>query len=92
MTRNQKVTEIYTTEASDRYEIFTYSVSLKNRLKDYADRHPDLCRIEDDDGQGGVRFSIDKHRFGFRITEPYSAERRKQISEMAKGEGIQDRV
>ena len=84
MKKSQKVTEIYFTESSPVIDILTYNADLKRRLTRYAERHPDLCRQTDDDGLGGLRFEIRKGRFCFRLTEPYSKERRKAASRYAK--------
>ncbi len=79
-----KETVISFTEADSEIGICTYNTDLKNRLSDYASRHPDLCRQTDDDGFGGLRFSIDRKRFGFRLTEPYSTERKEKARVAAK--------
>ena len=50
----------------------------------YAKKHPDLCRLTDDTEDGGLSFEVAKGRFCFRLTEPYSDERRAAASEFAK--------
>ena len=57
---------------------------LKKRLLEYAAKFPELCQQTDDDEQGGLRFEIDKSRISVRLTAPYSEERRKAASELAK--------
>ena len=79
-----KYTEIYFTEADPMIDVFTYNADLKRRLSQYAEQHPDLCRMTDDDGLGGQRFEIQKGRFCFRLTEPYSKDRRAAASAYAK--------
>lgn len=74
--KDHKTTQIYTDEADELYHIQTYNTDLKNRLSAYAGQYPELCRQTDDDGFGGLSFEIDKHRFSFRLTAPYSEERR----------------
>ena len=83
MKKSQKVTEIYFAETSPVIDILTYNTDLKRRLTRYAERHPDLCHQTDDDGLGGLRFEIQKGRFCFRLTEPYSDERRQAASRYA---------
>lgn len=73
-----KTTEIYTDEADKLYHIRTYNTDLKKRLTAYAGKYPELCRQTDDDECGGLAFEIDKHRFSFRLTEPYSDERKRK--------------
>ena len=92
MKKSQKVTGICFTEASPVISILTYNADLKRRLMRYAERHPELCRQTDDDGFGGMRFEIRKGRFCFRLTEPYSDERREAASRYAKEHQSADRL
>ena len=92
MKKALKYTEIYFTEADSMIDVFTYNADLKRRLSRYAEQHPDLCRMTDDDGLGGQRFEIQKGRLSFRLTEPYSAERREAASEYARRHHSSDRL
>ena len=85
LTKRQKTTCIYFDEASKAVEIQTHNTALKKRLTQYAAVYPDLCRQTDDDEQSGLTFEIDRRRFAVRLTAPYSDERRKVASELAKG-------
>lgn len=76
LTKKQKTTSIYFDEASPIIEVQTHNTDLKNRLAAYAAKYPELCRQTDDDEQGGLTFEIQKGRFGFKLTAPYSEERR----------------
>ena len=73
LTKKQKIIEYYFNEADPIAEVCTHNTALKRRLLAYAEKHPDLCKLTDDDGQGGLR-----------ITEPYTDERRAAASEPAK--------
>ena len=84
LTKKQKTTAIYFDEDSPIIEVITYNTDLKNRLTAYAKKHPDLCRLTDDTEDGGLSFEVVKGRFCFRLTEPYSDERRAAASEFAK--------
>ena len=65
--------------------IRTHNTDLKNRLTAYAVAHPDQGRQTDADPDTGcMEFDIAKGRFSFRLTAPYSEERRKAASEVAK--------
>ena len=88
LTKKQKTTVIYFDEASDMIEVQTHNTGLKRRLWDFAQKHPKCCRQTDDDEQGGLTFEIEKGRFSFRLTAPYSEERRQAASEWAKKNGI----
>ena len=82
--KSQKTTEIFFDEASRWITVNTYNTDLKNRLNAYAKKHPDLCRLTNDTEDGGLSFEVTKGRFCFRLTEPYSDERRAAASEFAK--------
>ena len=56
--------------------IRTHNTALKKRLLAYTDKHPDLCRLTDDDELGYLFFEIDKDRFSIRLTAPYTEERK----------------
>ena len=82
--KSQKTTEIFFDEANRWITVNTYNTDLKTRLTAYAKKHPDLCRLTDDYEDGGLSFEIEKGRFCFRLTEPYSDKRRAAASEYAK--------
>ena len=82
--KSQKTTEIFFDEASPIITVSTYNTDLKNRLSAYSKKHPDLCKLVDDSEDGRLMFEIEKGRFCFRLTEPYSKERRSAASEFAK--------
>ena len=84
--KSQKTTEIYFDEASPIITVSTYNTNLKNRLSAYSEKHPDLCKLTDDTEDGGLTFEIEKGRFCFRLTEPYSNERRTAASNFAKSQ------
>ncbi len=87
MKKSEKFTQVYFNEADPMMEITTYNTNLKHRLRAFAAVHPELCRITEED-EGRVSFEIDKHRCSFRLTEPYSQERRQAIRETARAQGI----
>ena len=67
--------------------IRTHNTDLKKRLAAYAGQHPDQCRQTDADPDTGcMEFEIRKGRLSFRLTAPYSEERRRAASEAAKNE------
>ena len=75
LTKRQKTTVIYFNEHSRLIEVQTHNTDLKKRLTSFAAKYPQCCRQTDDDEQGGL---------SFRLTAPYSEERRKAASERAK--------
>ena len=88
LTKKQKTTVIYFDEHSRIIEVQTHNTDLKKRLTAFAAKHPQCCRQTDDDEQGGLTFEIEKGRLSFRLTAPYSEERRRAASEWAKKNGL----
>lgn len=84
LSKKQKTTSIYFDEASPIIEVQTHNTDLKNRRTAYAAKYPELCRQTDDDEHGGLTFEIQKGRFSFKLTAPYSQERRRAASVLAK--------
>lgn len=91
MNKKQKFTQVYFNEADPVMEIDTHNTNLKHRLIAFAQQHPDLCRIVSDDGDGRMSFEIDKNRCAFRLTAPYSEQRKQQLRESGKAQGIHTR-
>ncbi len=89
LTKSQKTTEIFFDEKDPLIHIRTHNTDLKNRLTDYAEKHPGECRLIDTDPETGcMEFEIQKGRLSFRLTAPYSEERLKVASETAKKNGF----
>lgn len=89
LTKSQKTTEIWFNEKEPLIHIRTHNTGLKNRLTVYAAQHPGECRQTDaDPDMGCMEFEIRKGRFSFRLTAPYSKERRRAASEAAKKNGV----
>lgn len=88
LTKKQKTTVIYFDEYGNMIEIQTHNTNLKKRLSAFALKYPECCRQIEDDEQGGLTFEIEKGRLSFRLTAPYSEERKQAASEWAKKNGI----
>lgn len=84
LTKKQKTTMIYFDEQSRIIEVQTHDTDLKKRLTAFAAKYPQCCRQTDDDEQGGLTFEIEKRRLSFRLTAPYSKERKQAASDYAK--------
>lgn len=84
LTKKQKKTSIYFTEADEFVEICTYNTDFKKRLAEFAVKYPAECRQLDDDGNGCKTFAVKKGRFCIRLTAPYSEKRRQAASALAK--------
>ena len=93
LTKQEKITEIYFDEKEPTIYIRTHNTDLKKRLLDYSIRYPAICRQTDADPDTGcMEFEIRKGRFSFRLTAPYSEERRRAASEAAKKSGVHRKV
>lgn len=88
LTKKQKTTAIYFDEDSRMIEVQTHNTDLKKRMSAFAAKYPECCRQIDDDEQGGLTFEIEKGRLSFRLTAPYSEERKQAASEWAKKNGL----
>ena len=84
LTKKQKTTSIFFDEDGPMIEVCTYNTDLKNRLTTFAESYPHECKLIDDDELGCKTFEVKKGRFGFKLTAPYSEERRKAAGELAK--------
>ena len=93
LTKSQKVTEICFDEKEPLIYIRTHNTDLKNRLTAYAAAHPGECRQTDaDPDTGSMEFEIHKGRFSFRLTAPYSEERREAARQYARENNAADRL
>ena len=92
LTKRQKTTVICFDEFGDLIEVQTHNTDLKNRLTKFAAMYPEHCRQTNDNEQGGLTFEIEKGRLSFRLTAPYSEERRKAASDYAKENGMKGRT
>ena len=79
--KTHKTTEIYFDEAGEWTTVSTYNTSLKNRLLAFSKEYPELCKLKDDDENGWLRFEINKQCFTYRISAPYSDERKAKARE-----------
>ena len=89
LTKIQKTTEIWFNEKEGVIHVRTHNTDLKKRLVTYAEKFPTECKLLDDAPElGCMEFEIAKSRLSFRLTEPYSDERRQRASEYAKKTGL----
>ena len=84
LTKKQKTTSIFFTDADERIEVCAHNTALKNRLAAFAEKYPAECRLIDDDENGCQTYEVSKGRFSFKLTPPYSKERKQAASDLAK--------
>ena len=93
LTKQEKTTDIWFDEKDPLIHIRTHNTDLKRRLAAYARRYPDECRQTDADQKTGcMDFDIEKGRFSFRLTAPYSEERREAAQRYARENNATDRL
>lgn len=90
LTKYEKETILRTSEGDDVWSVYTFNASLKRRLKEYAQKYPDLCRqLEGKEfGPGAVEYEIKKDRISIRLLPPCSEERRKAVGEIGRTKGF----
>ena len=88
LTKYEKETIVLFNEADEEAHIQTYNAGLRKRLESFSKKHPELCRHDLPNEQGGVSYLIDKSRLSIRFQPPMSEERRRKASEFAKQNGF----
>ena len=84
LTKQEKTTDIWFDEKDTLIHIRTHNTALKKRLLAYSRRYPAICQQTDTDPETGcMEFDIAKGRFSFRLTAPYSEERRNAAGQQA---------
>ncbi len=93
LTKQEKTTDIWFDEKDPLIHIRTHNTDLKRRLAAYAEQYPAICQQTDADPETGcMEFDIEKGRFSFRLTVPYSEERREKARQYAKENNTADRL
>ena len=100
LTKQEKTTDIWFDEKDPLIHIRTHNTALKKRntalkkrLLDYSRRYPSICQQTDADPETGcMEFDIEKGRFSFRLTAPYSEERREAARRFARENNAADRL
>ena len=93
LTKQEKTTDIWFDEKDPLIHIRTHNTDLKNRLTAYSRRYPAICKLTDEDTETGCKeFEIEKGRLSFRLTAPYSEERREAARRYARENNAADRL
>ena len=80
LTKQEKTTDIWFDEKDPLIHIRTHNTALKKRL------------LASDPETGCMEFDIEKGRFSFRLTAPYSEERREAARQYARENNAADRL
>ena len=84
LSKYEKETIILTGEGDDTIKIYTFISSLKRRLAEYAEKYPQLARLDRWTAEGSVTYVMNKSRVSICLLLPLSEERRKVCSEYGK--------
>ena len=91
LTKQEKTTDIWFDEKDPLIHIRTHNTDLKKRMLAYSRRYPENCKQTDTDPETGcMEFDIEKGRFSFRLTAPYSEERREAARQYARENSVFD--
>ena len=87
----ERETILLTSEADDTWNIYTSNTDLKNRLRNFAARHPELCKLKAEDKElVSVTYTVQKSRVSIHLNSPQSEVRRRAASEYWKTHGIRN--
>ena len=94
LTKQEKTTDIWFDEKDPLIHIRTHNTDLKKRLACLQpDSTPTSASQTDADLETGcIEFEIAKGRFSFRLTAPYSEERREAARRYARENNAVDRL
>ena len=85
LTKQEKTTDIWFDKKDPLIHIRTHNTDLKRRLAAYAKQyHGECCKTDTDPETGCMEFDVAKGRFSFRLTAPYSEERREATRRYAR--------
>ncbi len=90
LTKYEQETIVNWNRGETMASVYTFEKDLLRRLKDFAKRFPEECRLKTSTKEGSMTFEISKSRLSLRLTAPYSEDRRKASSERAKLQGLHD--
>lgn len=67
LSKHEKENIILTSKGDDSIKIYTFNVSLKRRLAEYAEKYPHLARLDRWTTEGSVTYVLDKSRVSIRL-------------------------
>lgn len=81
LTRYERETIILFNEKENNVNIFTYNTDLIERLKDYENKHPQMCSLKEINQAGGYTYIIKKTALSIRLMSPRSEASRNKAAE-----------
>ena len=90
LNKYERETILLTSEGDDTWDIYTFNTDLKNKLRKFAARYPDLCKQESEDKElGCVSYTVQKSRVSIHLNSPQSEARRQAAKNHAREHGFQ---
>ena len=81
LTRYERETIILFNEKENYANIFTYNTDLIERLKDYENKHPQMCSLKEINQTGGHTYILKKSALSIRLMSPRSEASRNKAAE-----------
>ncbi len=81
LTRYERETIILFNEKENYANIFTYNTDLIERLKDYENKHPQMCSLKEINQAGGHTYILKKSALSIRLMSPRSEASRNKAAE-----------
>jgi len=89
LNKYERETILLTSEGDDTWDVYTFNTDLKNRLRKFAARYPELCTLKEQNKElGSETYTVQKSRVSIHLNSPQSEARRKAASEQAKKNGV----
>lgn len=88
LTKYEKETILLTNEQDDFWDIYTFNAALKRKLREFASKYPELCRLKAQTDEGSVTYQVKKDRVSVNFKKPISEEARQKRSKAAKERGL----
>lgn len=83
LTRQERETIIVFNEEEKTAKVFTYNGKLQRKLKDLAEKFPDHCIFDFENGHGGVSYTVNKKLVSIKMpqTKVMTEEQRQAAAE-----------
>ena len=89
LNKYERETILLTSEGDDTWDIYTFNTDLKNRLRKFAARYPELCKLESENKElGCATYIVQKSRVSIHLNSPQSEDRRKAARNHAREHGF----
>ena len=71
LSKEEKETILLTSEADETWDIYTCSVDFKNKLRRFASRYPENCKLKSENKEdGSVSYLVNKASVSIQLAPP----------------------